>query len=100
MRRDPVAGLGHIARDPSVARFVWPDEADSAKMAEVADVQRRKNENGPADSGGDAGGRAVGDGSGSFSHGKPSLTSNHYLPAMDLSHTVARRETREDSGIP
>src|SRR5260370_607223 len=55
-RRDPVAGFGHVARDPGVARLVRPDEADGAEMAEVADVERRKNKDGPADFGSRAGG--------------------------------------------
>src|SRR5258708_4533851 len=91
---DPIAGLGHVARDPGVARLVRPDEADGAKMAEVADVERGCDENGPANSSGGAGARVLGNWSGCFGHGKLSLTSNHYLPATDLLHTVARRETR------
>ena len=96
-RSDPVSGLSHVACDPRVARLVRADEADGAKMAEVADVYRRRDENGPANSGGGAGAGLFGDGSGSFDHGKVSLASNHYLPATDLLHTVARRQTRVSS---
>ena len=96
-RCDPIAGLSHVACDPRVARLVRADEADGAKMAEVADVYRRRDENGPANSGGGAGAGLFGDGSGSFDHGKVSLASNHYLPATDLLHTVARRQTRVSS---
>src|SRR6266705_1092790 len=97
-RGDPIAGLGHVARDPGVARLVRPDEADGAKMAEVADVERGCDENGPANSSGGAGARVLGNWSGCFGHGKLSLTSNYYLPAADLLHTVARRGTRANLG--
>ena len=93
-RRDPIARLSHVACDPSVTRLIRPDEANCAQMAEVADVERRCDENGPANSGGGAGARVLGDEDGCFGHGKVSLTSKHYLPATDLLHTVARRETR------
>src|ERR1700687_1112187 len=48
-RRDPVAGFGHVARNPSVAWLVGTDKSDSAEMTEIADVQRRANQRGPAD---------------------------------------------------
>ena len=48
VRSDPVAGLGHVARDPSVSRLVRADKANGAKVAEVADVQRRDEENDPS----------------------------------------------------
>src|SRR5258708_1564790 len=96
-RRDPVAGLGHLARYPGVARLVGSDEADGAEMAEITDVKSCQDEDGPADSCGGAGARVLGDGSGCFDHGKLSLTSNHYLPATDLLHTVARREKHANS---
>ncbi len=51
-RRDPVAGFGHVAGDPGVARFVGADEADGAEMAEVADVESGEDQDGPADAGG------------------------------------------------
>ena len=47
---DPVACLDHIASDPGVSGFVGADEADGAEMAEVADVESRYDESGPADS--------------------------------------------------
>ncbi len=97
-RGDPIGGLGHVARDPGVTRLVRPDEADGAKMAEVADVERGCDENGPANSSGGAGARVLGNWSGCFGHGKLSLTSNYYLPAADLLHTVARRGTRANLG--
>ena len=86
-----MAGLRHVARDPGVARLVRADEADGPEMAEVADVQSCHDEQSPADAGGGAGGWNFGDGSGRFGHGKLSLTSNHYLQALDLLHTVARQ---------
>jgi len=98
-RRDPIAGLSHVARDPGVARLVRPDEADGAEMAEVANVERCQDEDGPADSGGGSGARILGKGSGCFGHGKSSLTLNHYRPAADLLHTVARRGTRANLGM-
>jgi len=98
-RRDPIAGLGHVARDPGVTRLVRPDEANGAEMAEVANVERSQDEDGPADSGGSFGARILGDGGGCFGHGKLSLTSNHYLPAADLLHTVARRGTGANLGM-
>ncbi len=97
-RCDPVASLRHVARDPGVARFVWPDEANGSKMAEVANVERRKYEDGPANPGWGTDGRALGDGSSYFGHGKLSLTSNHYLPATDLLHTVARQGSSRELG--
>ncbi len=93
-RRDPVAGFGHIARDPGVARLVWPNKTDGAEMAEVADVKCGNDEDGPTDLRRGAGARVFGEGNGWFAHGKWSLTSNHYLPPMDLLHTVARRLDR------
>jgi len=68
-------------------------------MAEVANVERCQDEDGPADSGGGSGARILGEGSVCFGHGKPSLTLNHYLPAADLLHTVARRGTRANLGM-
>ena len=47
-RRHPIAGFGHIAGDPCVARLIWADEAERAEMVEVAEVQCGENENGPA----------------------------------------------------
>ena len=38
---DPVAGSGHGARDPDVARLIGADEADGAQAAEKADTNRR-----------------------------------------------------------
>src|SRR5207253_3030160 len=80
-QRDPIARLSHVACDPSVTRLIRPDEANCAQMAEVADVERRCDENGPANSGGGAGARVLGYEDGCFGHGKVSLTSKHYLPA-------------------
>ena len=36
-RSDPVAGLGHGAGDPGVARLVGSDQAEGAEMREEAD---------------------------------------------------------------
>jgi KDO2-lipid IV(A) lauroyltransferase len=96
--RDPIAGLGHVARDPRDAGFAGPHEADGAKMAEVTNKKRWKDEDDPANLGCGAEGRALGDGSDCFGHGKLSLTSNHYLPAMDLLHTVARQGNSRELG--
>src|SRR5260370_1171548 len=101
-RSDPIAGLRHVARDPGVARLVRADETDGPEMAEVAYAQSRHDEQSPADAGGGPDERNFGDGSGRFGHGKLSLTSNHYLQALDVLHTVARQYARrpmlEDSG--
>ena len=97
---DPVAGFRHVARDPRIAWLVRSDEADGAEMAEIANVERCQNQNGPADAGGGAGACNLGSRCDCFGHGKLSLTSNHYLPATDLLHTVARRETRANLGRP
>lgn len=51
-RRDPVACLRHVARDPRIARLVRTDEPDSSQVAEIADVQRGANQRSPADAGG------------------------------------------------
>ena len=90
-RSNPVAALKHVAGNPGVARLVWPDEAYGAEMAEVADVKRYDDQNGPADSGRGTIARGFEWGSGGIAHGKWSLTLNYYLQARDLLHTVARR---------
>ena len=48
-RGDEVAGFGHVAGDPGVARFVWADQADGAEMGEVADVESREDKDEPED---------------------------------------------------
>src|SRR5260370_41956778 len=48
-RRHPVAGFGHVARDPGVARLVRTDESDCPQMAEVANEKSRADQHGPAD---------------------------------------------------
>jgi hypothetical protein len=92
-RSDPIASLHHVAGDPGVAGFIGADETDGTKVAEVADVERCEDENGPANSGGGAR-RILGDDGVCLGHGKTSLTSNYYLQALDLLHTVARRIVR------
>ena len=44
---DPVAGFGHVAGDPCVARFIGTDEADGAEIVEVAKVECGEDEDGP-----------------------------------------------------
>jgi len=48
-RSDPIAGFGHVAGDPGVARFVGADEADDVEVGKVADVEGEDDEDGPGD---------------------------------------------------
>ncbi len=90
-RRDPIAGLGHVARNPRVARLVGADKSNRSEMAEITNVQRCDDENGPADAGYRAGLRFLSDGSRRFAHGRESLALKLYLRSGHLLHTVARR---------
>src|SRR5205814_6472998 len=49
-RRDPIAALRHVARDPRVTRLIGANETDRAKIAEIADRERDYNQRGPANS--------------------------------------------------
>jgi len=69
----PVAGFGHVARDPGVTWLIGTDEADGAEVAEVADVERRRDEDGPADPRSGIGPGFFSNLVGRFSHGNVSL---------------------------
>ena len=58
-RSDPVAGFGHVASDPGVARFVRSDEADGAQVAEITYIEGGDDEDDPADAGGGGARRGV-----------------------------------------
>ena len=49
-RRDPIAALRHVARDPRVTRLIGTHETDRAEIAEVADRERDYDQRGPANS--------------------------------------------------
>lgn len=46
-RSDPVAGFGHVAGNPGVARLVGANEADGAEIVEVAEVERGEDKGEP-----------------------------------------------------
>src|SRR6266478_8168269 len=46
--RDPIATFRHIAGDPGEARLVAADDSNDPEMAEIADVKRDDDENGPS----------------------------------------------------
>ena len=52
-RRDPIAGLGHVAGDPCVARFVGADKPIAPRWLKIANVKSDENEDEPDDARGE-----------------------------------------------
>ena len=83
-RRDPIAGLYHLARDPGVARLVGADKADSAEMAKIADIEGGQYQQRPAETSRQLRPVPALSLHFVFGHGRMSLASNLYLQAIKL----------------
>jgi len=95
-RRKPVAGFVHVACDPGVARLVWTNEAESAEIVEVTEVQCGEDEENPREANGERGWRGVAKRVVSLRHGKLSLALKVYRELREVRHTGAK----EQEGMP
>ena len=88
--RNPVAGFHHVAGDPGIARLVWPDETESAKIVEVTEVECGEDEEDPREANGERGWRVVAKRVVSLRHGKLSLALKVYREVREVRHTGAK----------